>query len=97
MAQHGAIKVPGRVETAGSIKRIEDLNNAGAYRIFTECARKSAGFRKQLRPGTKVRVDLFNGFPFWKVTELLKCRNWKVDDRCDKGDCITYYVDILEE
>lgn len=66
------------------------------YRIFTECTPKVAGFRKQLRAGHKIRVDLFNGTPLWKVPELLKCKNWKVDSKCNKGVCLTYYIDVLE-
>ena len=69
----------------------------GGYRIFTECTRKSTGYRKNLIVGTKIRVDLFGGLPLWKVPELLKCKNWKVDSRYGKdGICTTYYIDILE-
>jgi len=68
----------------------------GSYRIFTECTPEANGFRKNLVAGTKIRVDLFNGLPLWKVPELLKCKNWKVDDRCNKGVCVTYYINILE-
>lgn len=68
-----------------------------SYRIFTECSRgPEAGYRKQLRVGTKIRVDLFDGLPLWKVSELLKCKNWKVDSKYGKGVCMTYYIDILE-
>lgn len=68
----------------------------GDYRIFTECTFKSAGYRKYLVTGTKIRVDLFNNLPLWKVPELLRCKNWKVDCKSDKGVCVTYYIDILE-
>lgn len=67
----------------------------GDYRIFTECHPVTVDYRKNLVAGTKIRVDLFNGLPLWKVPELLRCRNWKVDDKCDKGCCVTYYIDIL--
>lgn len=30
-----------------------------------------------------------------QVPELLRCKNWKICDSCDKGVCKTYYIDIL--
>lgn len=36
----------------------------------------------------------FEGY-LWQVPELLRCKNWKICDSCDKGVCKTYYIDIL--
>lgn len=50
--------------------------------------------RIYLTAGHKIRVDIFEGY-LWQVPELLRCKNWKICDSCDKGVCKTYYIDIL--
>ena len=99
MAEHGVFKMPEKILAEEPIKRLEQLGNEPGYRIFTECTRRvyrGAIYRKNLIPGTRIRVDLFNRLPIWKVRELVKCRNWKVDCKREKYDCTTYYIDILE-
>lgn len=96
MAEHGVFRMPGKELALEPAARLEQLNSEPGYRIFTECIRSGVrGYRKKLVPGTKIRVDLFNGLPLWKVKELHRCRNWKVDCKCRKYGCITYYIDIL--
>lgn len=78
MAEHGAFKMPGKNLSLEPTTRLSQLENEPGYRIFTECTRggyRGVLYRKNLVKGTRIRVDLFNGFPFWKVRELLRCRN----------------------
>lgn len=97
MANYGVFKMPNKELSLEPKTRLEQLDNEPGYRIFTECIRGGVnGYRKQLRAGTKIRVDLFNGLPLWKVKELQKCKNWKVDCKYGKHSCMTYYIDILE-
>lgn len=64
------------------------------YRIFKEFNTKTDHDRIYLTAGRKIRVDIFEGY-LWQVPELLRCKNWKICDSCDKGVCKTYYIDIL--
>lgn len=63
------------------------------YRLFTEYLK--GGYRKQLRKGTKIRIDLFGNTPIWKVKELIRCKNWKIEDQYTDGQCSTYYLNIM--
>lgn len=97
MAEYGVFKMPGKKLSLEPATRLEQMNNEPGYRIFTECIRSGVnGYRKRLIAGTKIRVDLFNGLPFWKVKELLKCKNWKVESKYRKYACTTYYIEILK-
>lgn len=64
------------------------------YRIFKEFSTQTDHDRIYLTAGHKIRVDIFEGY-LWQVPELLRCKNWKICDSCDKGVCKTYYIDIL--
>ena len=64
------------------------------YRIFKEFNTKTDHDRIYLTTGHKIRVDIFKGY-LWQVPELLRWKNWRIGDSCDKGVCKTYYIDIL--
>jgi hypothetical protein len=65
------------------------------YVIFTECKKNGKGYRKYLRSGSKIRVDLFNKSLLWRVSELLRVKDWKIESCYSSGNCNIYYINIL--
>lgn len=98
MIKDGIFKVlgdDGSTRDADVFERMEKP----AYVIYTQCRRcvPDSGhlYRKYLLSDTMIRLELFRGFPFWKVSELLRCKDWRVLEKQCAGNSVVYYIGIL--